>query len=239
MTSSSTSSMLSGVPAIGLSCPAGDSSALWVTSVCHGARTAAGTPSFPLHAAIQDRCRALGVRQSGADHLAQDRKRGPRSGPRDRRLPRQSRMSPNAVIKNDIEFVLMQRKPGGYRKPSLAARNAQPLVRSELQVSLPANLGRHHWCVDPEIIPLPFQSPLPAVSSGCSASSETPYLIRLRALRRPQVAAAARGPQQHWHRSRPGVPQKGGGTAAERGKPAFSRQSKFAPVNSTSKAGSL
>lgn len=25
---------------------------------------------------------------------------------------------PNAVIKNDIEFVLMQRKPGGYRKPS-------------------------------------------------------------------------------------------------------------------------
>ena len=25
---------------------------------------------------------------------------------------------PNAVIKNDIEFVLMQRKPGGYRKPT-------------------------------------------------------------------------------------------------------------------------
>jgi hypothetical protein len=29
---------------------------------------------------------------------------------------------PNAVIKNDIEFILMQRKPGGYRSPSLAAR---------------------------------------------------------------------------------------------------------------------
>lgn len=25
---------------------------------------------------------------------------------------------PNAVIKNDIEFILMQRKPGGYRKPT-------------------------------------------------------------------------------------------------------------------------
>ena len=25
---------------------------------------------------------------------------------------------PNAIIKNDIEFILMQRKPGGYRKPS-------------------------------------------------------------------------------------------------------------------------
>jgi modification methylase len=29
---------------------------------------------------------------------------------------------PNAVIKNDIEFILMQRKPGGYRQPSVAAR---------------------------------------------------------------------------------------------------------------------
>lgn len=29
---------------------------------------------------------------------------------------------PNAVIKNDIEFILMLRKSGGYRKPSLAAR---------------------------------------------------------------------------------------------------------------------
>ncbi len=25
---------------------------------------------------------------------------------------------PNAIIKNDMEFILMQRKPGGYRKPS-------------------------------------------------------------------------------------------------------------------------
>lgn len=29
---------------------------------------------------------------------------------------------PNAVIKNDIEFILMQRKPGGYRSPSKTAR---------------------------------------------------------------------------------------------------------------------
>ena len=29
---------------------------------------------------------------------------------------------PNAIVKNDIEFILMQRKPGGYRSPSLAAR---------------------------------------------------------------------------------------------------------------------
>jgi DNA modification methylase len=29
---------------------------------------------------------------------------------------------PNAIIKNDIEFILMQRKPGGYRNPSVASR---------------------------------------------------------------------------------------------------------------------
>lgn len=29
---------------------------------------------------------------------------------------------PNGVIKNDIEFILMERKPGGYRSPTLAAR---------------------------------------------------------------------------------------------------------------------
>ncbi len=29
---------------------------------------------------------------------------------------------PNAIIKNDIEFILMERKPGGYRNPSVATR---------------------------------------------------------------------------------------------------------------------
>jgi DNA modification methylase len=29
---------------------------------------------------------------------------------------------PNSVIKNDVEFILMQRKPGGYRKPDTATR---------------------------------------------------------------------------------------------------------------------
>lgn len=31
---------------------------------------------------------------------------------------------PNAIIKNDIEFILMQRKAGGYRKPSQEQRQA-------------------------------------------------------------------------------------------------------------------
>ncbi len=30
---------------------------------------------------------------------------------------------PNAIIKNDMEFILMQRKPGGYRKPTTVQRD--------------------------------------------------------------------------------------------------------------------
>ena len=86
----------------------------------------------PLHAAIQDRCRALGF-----DNLAPiiwhkianvahevDRGTGGFLG---------KPYEPNAVIKNDIEFVLMQRKPGGYWKPSLAARTLSLLSEANFK----------------------------------------------------------------------------------------------------------
>lgn len=38
---------------------------------------------------------------------------------------------PNAIIKNDIEFILMQRKPGGYRQPSEAQRRASMIEKAE------------------------------------------------------------------------------------------------------------
>ena len=38
---------------------------------------------------------------------------------------------PNAIIKNDMEFILMQRKPGGYRKPTEAQREASRLTKEE------------------------------------------------------------------------------------------------------------
>jgi len=38
---------------------------------------------------------------------------------------------PNAIIKNDIEFILMQRKPGGYRQPSLVQRRDSKLKKSD------------------------------------------------------------------------------------------------------------
>lgn len=38
---------------------------------------------------------------------------------------------PNAIIKNDIEFILMQRKPGGYRQPTVEQRNKSRIAKEE------------------------------------------------------------------------------------------------------------
>jgi site-specific DNA-methyltransferase (adenine-specific) len=38
---------------------------------------------------------------------------------------------PNAIIKNDIEFILMQRKPGGYRKPTNRQREESRISKED------------------------------------------------------------------------------------------------------------
>ena len=38
---------------------------------------------------------------------------------------------PNAIIKNDMEFILMQRKPGGYRKPTIEQRALSKINKKE------------------------------------------------------------------------------------------------------------
>ena len=38
---------------------------------------------------------------------------------------------PNAIIKNDMEYILMQRKPGGYRKPSEEQRKQSKIEKSD------------------------------------------------------------------------------------------------------------
>jgi DNA modification methylase len=74
---------------------------------------------FPLHASIQERCRLIGF-----DNLAPiiwykianaqyEMGAGGFYG---------KPYEPNGVIKNDIEYILFQRKPGGYRRPDLATR---------------------------------------------------------------------------------------------------------------------
>jgi site-specific DNA-methyltransferase (adenine-specific) len=38
---------------------------------------------------------------------------------------------PNAIVKNDIEFILMQRKPGGYRKPTELQRQISKINKED------------------------------------------------------------------------------------------------------------
>lgn len=75
----------------------------------------------PLHASIQEQCRAIGFdnlapiiwnKIANVAHEVQNGGGGFLGKP----------YEPNAVIKNDIEFILMQRKPGGYRRPGNEAR---------------------------------------------------------------------------------------------------------------------
>jgi site-specific DNA-methyltransferase (adenine-specific) len=40
---------------------------------------------------------------------------------------------PNAIIKNDMEFILMQRKPGGYRQPTREQRELSKIPKKEFR----------------------------------------------------------------------------------------------------------
>ncbi len=93
-----------------------------VGDVCLSRRKNAGVHSvIPLHASIQEHCRAIGYTNlapiiwhkiANAVYEAAGNGGGFLGKP----------YEPNAVIKNDIEFILMERKPGGYRSPSLPTR---------------------------------------------------------------------------------------------------------------------
>lgn len=86
----------------------------------------------PLHATIQEHCKAIGF-----DNLApiiwhkiananyEVNGAGGFLG---------KPYEPNAVIKNDIEFVLMQRKPGGYRSPTATERVLSVIPADSYQV---------------------------------------------------------------------------------------------------------
>ena len=93
-----------------------------VGDVCLSRRKNAGEHMVvPLHASIQEHCREIGFSNlspiiwykiANAVYEAEGNGGGFLGKP----------YEPNAVVKNDIEFILMERKPGGYRKPDLATR---------------------------------------------------------------------------------------------------------------------
>ena len=85
---------------------------------------------MPLHADIVVRCRQMGFdnltpilwyKISNAAYEVQNGAAGFLGKP----------YEPNAIIKNDVEFILMLRKPGGYRKPTEEQRDASRLTKEE------------------------------------------------------------------------------------------------------------
>ena len=74
----------------------------------------------PLHASIQEHCRKLGFDNLAPIiwHKISNAVYEVENGSSFLGKP----YEPNAVIKNDIEYILMERKPGGYRTPDIPAR---------------------------------------------------------------------------------------------------------------------
>lgn len=75
---------------------------------------------IPLHATIQEHCRGLGFDNLSPIiwHKIANAAYEVENGGGFLGKP----YEPNAVVKNDVEFILMERKPGGYRTPSDSAR---------------------------------------------------------------------------------------------------------------------
>lgn len=103
---------------------------------------------MPLHADIVVRCRAIGfdnltpIFWYKISNAAYEVERGSNFLGKP--------YEPNAIIKNDVEFILMLRKPGGYRQPTEAQRGASRLTKEEhhewfQQIwTVPGESTRHH-----------------------------------------------------------------------------------------------
>ncbi len=145
-----------------------------VGDVCLSRRKNQGRHTVvPLHASIQEHCRKLGF-----DNLAPiiwhkianaqyevDGNGGSFLG---------KPYEPNSVIKNDIEFILMERKPGGTAsRPSPRARSAS--FRKPTTEPGSSRYGRDSPALPRETIRHPTRSSWPNGSSACSASSAIRY----------------------------------------------------------------
>jgi modification methylase len=92
-----------------------------VGDVCLSRRENGGRHTVvPLHASIQEHCRRLGFDNLAPIiwHKISNAAYEVEGGSGFLGKP----YEPNAVIKNDIEFILMERKPGGYRAPDLPTK---------------------------------------------------------------------------------------------------------------------
>ena len=93
-----------------------------VGDVCLSRRRNGGRHTvLPLHASIQEQCRSIGFDNLAPIiwyKIANAKRESSGKGGSFLGKP----YEPNSVLKNDIEYILMQRKPGGYRSVPLEAR---------------------------------------------------------------------------------------------------------------------
>lgn len=87
---------------------------------------------MPLHADIQVICRKIGLDNLNPIiwHKISNAKFEANTSAKFLGKP----YEPNAIIKNDIEFILMQRKPGGYRQPSAIQRQLSKIPKEMFDV---------------------------------------------------------------------------------------------------------
>lgn len=100
-----------------------------VGDVCVARRDFGRHLVFPLHADICVMCRRIGFDNLNPIiwHKIANASYEVKNGAKFLGKP----YEPNAIIKNDMEFILMQRKPGGYRKPTSAQREASRIAKDD------------------------------------------------------------------------------------------------------------
>ena len=100
-----------------------------VGDVCVSRRRFGRHLVFPLHADICVMCRRIGFDNLNPIiwHKISNASYEVENGARFLGKP----YEPNAIIKNDMEFILMQRKPGGYRRPTMKQRRESMIAKRD------------------------------------------------------------------------------------------------------------
>lgn len=100
-----------------------------VGDVCLSRKTNGRHVVVPLHADICVQCRKLGFDNLNPIiwHKISNAKFEANQGTKFLGKP----YEPNAIVKNDMEFLLMQRKPGGYRQPTKTQRLESQISKHE------------------------------------------------------------------------------------------------------------
>jgi len=100
-----------------------------VGDVCVSRRRFGRHLVFPLHADISVRCRKIGFDNLNPIiwHKIANASYEVSNGSKFLGKP----YEPNAIIKNDIEYILMQRKPGGYRQPTNEQRRESKIEKKD------------------------------------------------------------------------------------------------------------